>query len=215
MPTSLRDPQRPPPSKIGAFISIPKNASHTVRDILRLGKARDIDRTSSPVIDENHQRGEMLAARYDLRDVFVFCFSRNPYDRCVSWYEFHKPHHACYQMTFREWVAAGLPHHWKRQNLSDYETSGLSPLQQSTFIDRCRVDFVGRAENFQSDMAMVVRELNARAKAASLDYQVDLQDKKLNESSRSRDLAQYYDEQTRERVYELLQQDFSRFGYEP
>ncbi|MBC8488197.1 MAG: hypothetical protein H8D45_19385 [Bacteroidetes bacterium] len=69
--------------RIAVFISIPRNASKTVLNILELGANRDIENTDSPVIYENHQRGVVLASKYELENLFVFCFSRNPYDRYI------------------------------------------------------------------------------------------------------------------------------------
>ena len=114
--------------RIAAFISIPKNASKTTLDILDLGPNRDLETTTSLVIFENHQRAAILNKKYDLHNLFVFCFVRNPYDRCVSWYAYHKKIEPYKSLNFEAWVKAGMPHHQKRQNQTDYETEGISPL---------------------------------------------------------------------------------------
>jgi len=105
--------------RVAAFISIPKNASKTVLHMLRLGKNRDRDTTSSPVIYENHQRGAVLADKCRLDRLYTFCFVRDPYERCISWYEYHRNLQPYESLTFADWVHAGMPHHWKRQNQTD------------------------------------------------------------------------------------------------
>lgn len=199
--------------RIGAFISIPKNASKTVLDIMALGKNRDIEYTDSPVIYENHQRGSVLAKKYDLEQLFVFCFSRNPYDRCVSWYTYHRLLEPYKSMSFGDWIKSGLPHHWVRQNATNYEREGISPLLQYNFIENCRVDFIGRIENFEEDLNVVIETLNAICMEQKLDHRFLYGDKRLNTSEKQRENVRYTNE-TREIVYTLLKKDFEYFGYE-
>lgn len=199
--------------RIGAFISIPKNASKTVLDIMALGKNRDIEYTDSPVIYENHQRGSVLAKKYDLEQLFVFCFSRNPYDRCVSWYTYHRLLEPYKSMSFGDWIKSGLPHHWVRQNATNYEREGISPLLQYNFIENCRVDFIGRIENFEEDLNVVIETLNAICMEQKLDHRFLYGDKRLNTSEKQRENV-WYTNETREIVYTLLKKDFEYFGYE-
>ncbi|MBB5440699.1 hypothetical protein HDC92_004402 [Pedobacter sp. AK017] len=199
--------------RIGAFISIPKNASKTVLDIMALGKNRDIEYTDSLVIYENHQRGSVLAKKYDLEQLFVFCFSRNPYDRCISWYNYHRLLEPYKSMLFHDWIKNGLPHHWIRQNATNYEREGISPLLQYNFIENCRVDFIGRIENFEEDLNVVIETLNAICSEQNLDRRFLYGNKRLNTSEKQKEEVWYTDE-TREIVYTLLKKDFEYFGYE-
>lgn len=199
--------------RISAFISIPKNASKTVLDILALGRNRDVEYTDSPVIYENHQRGCVLSERYNLEHLFVFCFSRNPYDRCLSWYTYHRLLEPYKSMSFDDWIKSGLPHHWIRQNATDYEREGISPLLQYNFIENCKVDFIGRIENFEQDLKIVIERLNSICIAQKLDPRFLYGNKLLNTSEKQKENIMYTDE-TREIVYFLLQKDFEYFGYE-
>ena len=199
--------------RIGAFISIPKNASKTVLDIMELGRNRDIEYTDSPVIYENHQRGSVLAKRYNLEQLFVFCFSRNPYDRCVSWYTYHRLLEPYKSMLFHDWIKSGLPHHWIRQNATNYELEGISPLLQYNFIKDCKVDFIGRIENFEEDLKAILETLNAICIEQKLDRRFLYNNKQLNTSEKQSGNVCYTDE-TKEIVYTLLKKDFEYFGYE-
>lgn len=182
--------------------------------ILDIGANRDEDRTDSPVIYENHQRAAVLAQRFQLDDLFVFCFSRDPYDRCVSWYEFHRHLEPYRSLAFRDWVGHGMPHHWEVQNGTDYTSLGISPLLQYHFVEGCRVDFVGKVESFLDDLAVVVERLNRMCERRGIDRRFEVRDEHLNRSGRSRDLGDYYDEDSKDLVYRTLEKDFLHFGYE-
>jgi hypothetical protein len=203
-----------PSYKIAAFLSVPRNASNTVLNVLAIGPPCDRDNQKSPIIHENHQRGEILASRYDLRQLFVFCFCRNPYDRCVSWFEYHKNLRPYNSLTFEDWIEQGLPHHWQRQNRTDYAKSGLSPLLQYNFIRNCKIDFVGRIETFQDGLNSITQNLNARCVEKGLLYRYMPTYVRLNASCREVSWEDYYTHRSKERVYSLLHEDFRYFGYE-
>jgi len=201
-------------SRVAAFISIPRNASNAVRVSLGLGPNRDHDSTGSPVIYENHQRGSVLTRKYDLGRLFVFCFVRNPYERCVSWYQYHRdrgmePYTA---LSFDAWVRQGLPHHWQIQNETDYSSAGLSPLSQYDFIEGTVVDYVGRIESFEDDIRLISATVAARCADKGIDYQ-PRQIVHSNRSSRPEDWRSLFQPETLELVSTLLERDFSTFGY--
>jgi hypothetical protein len=200
-------------ARVGAFISLPKNASKTVLDVLELGRNRNLERTNSPVIYENHQRGSVLSARYELSGLFVFCFVRDPYARCVSWYEYHRKLYPYNRLTFAQWVEQGLPHHWQKQNLTDYAATGLSPLRQMTFIENCKVDFIGRVESFAPDLRHIIDQLNVACADVGLRRRFQHRDERLNTSGFTGDSASYYDDRSRQRVFDLLRDDFEYLGY--
>jgi len=201
--------------RIAAFISIPKNASKTVLKVLQLGRNRDEENTDSLVIYENHQRGAILRAKYRLDDLFVFCFSRNPYDRCVSWFEYHHHLEPYRSLTFDQWVRNGMPHHWRRQNQTHYSRRRLTPLLQYTFVEGCRVDFIGRMEDFARDLRFVVDRLNEISEARGLEPRFSAADYVENTSRRRHDdYSAYYTPETRNIVFRLLRKDFEHFGYE-
>lgn len=199
--------------RIAAFISIPKNASKSVLEILELGYNRDVEDTTSLVIYENHQRAAVLKRRYDLSNLFVFCFTRNPYDRCVSWYEYHKNIEPYCSMSFDSWIKKGMPHHVAVQNGTDFVAEGISPLLQFNYVESQRIDFIGKVETFDNDMMIIVDKLNSLCEQKELQHRFKHTPLKTNTSIRCDDYERYYSKETKEIVYAILQKDFNHFGY--
>lgn len=200
--------------RVGVFISIPKNASKAVLKILDLGENRNKENTNSLIIFENHQRGEVLNRKYDLDNLFVFCFSRNPYDRCISWFEYHQDIEPYKSLTFEQWVKAGMPHHVIRQNETDYVNEGISPLLQYNYVKNCKIDLVGKMENFSDDLTAIVERLNCLCKDKNINHTFSNTNARLNTSKRAPNIAQYYSPETKAIVYETLRKDFDYFKYE-
>jgi len=200
--------------RIGVFISIPKNASKSIRKILELGENRDHDNTSSLIIHENHQRGAILHQKYDLHNLFVFCFVRNPYDRCVSWYEYHKDIEPYRSLSFSSWVKRGMPHHVTIQNQTDYEKEGISPLLQLNYIENTKLDLIGRMENFDNDLKTIIEKLNTICRDMNIPHSFTYSDTRIHTSDRVKEFEQYYDQETREIVYSLLKRDFEELNYD-
>lgn len=199
--------------RVGAFISIPKCASKSVLKILDLGPNRDIEKTNSPVIYENHQRGVVLSSKYDLSQLFVFCFARNPYDRCISWFEFHKNLEPYKSLTFDSWIKEGLPHHFTVQNETDYRKENISPLLQYNYIENCKVDFIGRMETFEKDTRFIIEKLNHSCKTKELNWRFRYSDLKINQSQRKNSIDSYYTIESKDIVYSTLYKDFQYFQY--
>lgn len=200
--------------RIAAFISIPKNASRSVLSVLSLGDNRNTDNTKSLVIYENHQRASVLASRHNLSNLFVFCFCRNPYDRCVSWFKFHKGMPPYSTHTFDSWVKKGMPFHYRVQNLTNYMEEGLTPLLQYTYIEGQKVDFIGRLEHFFDDLVSITEKLNSLCADKGIPHR--FVDPKLivDRSYRRRCYEDYYTQRTKDQVYSLLKKDFDYFGYD-
>jgi len=198
--------------KIGCCISIPKNGSKSILEILNLGANRDLEDTNSPIIWENHQRGEVLKQRYDLSNIYTFCFSRNPYSRVKSWYTHHRrfsisPYN---QMSFEEWVKAKMPHHWKKQNLTNYEELGITPLLQYNFVKNTKVDYIGKMENFDRDMLRIITTLNAICEKKKIKIIFTYNPIKKN---RTNSQKLQYTQEMKDIVYNELKKDFEYFDY--
>ena len=214
--------------RIGLFISIPKNASQSTRAIL-LSKNGLFENQfkNQLVIDRNHATAANLSQQYDINGLFVFCFSRNPYTRSVSWYRYHKnggtPIYN--SITFEEWVNRGMPHdwrhHWGDRSGSDRSTQNLrddpgeSPLLQYNFVEGGKVDFIGKLENFRPDMMIVIDRLNELCKKKGVPFRFKFSDIRANSSIKPDfDYDSYYNKNTKATVYSLLKKDFEYFGYD-
>jgi hypothetical protein len=106
-----------------------------------------------------------------------------------------------------------MPHHFKIQNRTNYKQLGLTPLLQGVFIKNCKVDFIGRIENFDKDINHVINKLNDLCSKHSLAYKFNFQPIKINTSIRSIDTESYYDHESKEALYSLLEPDFIQLNY--
>lgn len=203
------------PKRVGVFISIPKNASNSIRELLGMGENRDLDDTDSNIIHENHQRAMVLMQRYHLENLFVFCFSRNPYSRTASWYQYHKSKgfKPYTEIPFNQWVMGGMPHHVEQQNLTDWTQEKLTPLLQYNYVEGCDIDFIGRVENFEEDIQTVIHKLNAQC--VKIGEKPDFKNTDLNVHLNQNENKQtpIYTPELKERVYSMLKKDFDYFGY--
>jgi hypothetical protein len=193
------------------FISIPRCASSTVHHLLGLTRPKDHSEVTDPGIADNHATCDVVAERYGQSEFnrrFKFAFVRNPWDRCVSWYSFHKALEPYRTLTFREWVRQRMPHHWVEQNGTRY--GDHSPLEQFRFICDAKgatiVDFVGRVECFRRDMGRVANVIGLK---------LPPREPRINRSVARRldDYHPYYDPPTAERIGELLATDVRMFDY--
>ena len=200
------------PKKKYIFISIPKNASKSVFKSFGY-QNKDHSKTDDIGIMDNHARWEVILKRYGQEEFdtrYKFCFVRNPWDRCVSWFYYHKNTmklHPYKTLTFKEWVMQGCPHHWKRQNGTNYELFGHSPLDQWHFVcdndDNILVDFVGRYETFSTDFQKICKHLNITSEETHIN----------KTRNRTFDYMSEYDLESFEKIREIFQKDISLFGY--
>lgn len=160
---------------------------------------------------------EILRREPALADYFSFAFVRNPWSRMVSWWEMILDiHHRAGEGhedalrhlrtndfidrtgrdygSFDEFVLRG-PRTWER--LSRPQVDYLRAPGRS-------VDFVGRTEQLDSDIAEVCRRLGMAAPPEV---------PRRNETQKSRHWRDYYTDETRQRVGELFRADLEEFGY--
>lgn len=203
------------PNKIACMVSVPKCASHSIREMLALGENRDDDAevpAEHEVIYENHQRLAVLERKYDLTGKYVFAFVRNPYDRLSSWYRFHADMEPYVSRTFEQWIQDGCPTHWTVQNETTWTEGGLSPLRQCDFLTgSTQLDFIGRMENFPDDIQRVIADLNAICEREGIDRRFEYRELRMN---RSRTAPADYDADMKAAVYRQFREDFDAFGYE-
>lgn len=202
-------------NRIGVFISIPKNGTYTVKKLLKLNKQSD-RKYEDIIINRKHERCSVLQKNYNLADLFVFCFVRNPYDRTISWYEYHKGRdlEPYVSLSFEEWIKEGLPHHWSVLKDTNWEKEQISPLLQYNFISDCKVDFIGRTEYFERDMKTIIQKLNQKLLDSDREAEFEYSNVQKNKSKRVADINHYYSAESKKIVSEILSKDFEYFGYD-
>jgi hypothetical protein len=130
---------------------------------------------------------------------FSFAFVRNPWDWCVSLYEYARgrpdnhEHELASRMSFGDYI---------RRDIDS------RPLRQVDFITAAAggpviVDFVGRLERIDADFDSVRRRISLPSSPVP----------HLNRSSRRRDYRSYYDDALADLVGSYYREDVDRFGY--
>jgi hypothetical protein len=165
----------------------------------------------------NHQAARTVHRKSDSEEwktAFKFGFTRNPFDRLVSWYAYHRsPSHVpkgvtVYQdNTFSEWVKKGCPHHFTPGIMdpggSDRE---LNPLFLCDFLENACgqviVDYLARYEHFEDSLKFICRQLEVPYEKPP----------KMNASRRSH-YRDYYTPGLVKVVRGMFARDLDRFGY--
>lgn len=147
---------------------------------------------------------------------FSFTFIRNPYDRIVSAYKYFrklKPGHRWYkrnsiisdaanEMEFGEFINH-IPDFMKlmKREEGSFE-SGIHFQPFYYFIDQS-IDFVGRFENIQEDYFKILSNLKLPPKPL----------RKTNSTNNS-NYRQLYIEETKNKVYNIYQEDIKKYNYQ-
>jgi len=135
------------------FVSIPRTGTRSLRQTLSI---RD---------PYNHRtavwiRNKIGQAAWD--EAVTFAFVRNPFDKLVSWYFYHKTPGNCppdklriYAPPFNEWVLGGCKHHWLPMATFGTRCHVPDPHSCSGYVldeqQKVMVDFVGRVEHMGRD----------------------------------------------------------------
>ena len=178
------------------FISIPKTGTISVRQSLGLNARY------------NHMPAKKIMNKIGSEkwnSCYSFTFVRNPYDRLVSWYFFHRDTQNIdlyKQYNFKQWLFEGCPNHWTQK--TGAET--LKPLSLHDYLldeeDNLMVDFVGRVENINRDFKSLMKEIGVSPRPL----------KHKNKSKRKR-YQDYYDKESRAQVQKLFGKDLELFKY--
>ncbi len=124
---------------------------------------------------------------------FKFAFDRNPWDREVSWYS-HQLSQGRFTGTFKEHLRR-LPDHTVG-NFEIYSCGG-----------EVAVDFLGRYENIESDLAFVMQKIGVRS---------ELRLGRLNSNHRdnSKSYRDWYDEESRELIRRTYAREIELLNYQ-
>ena len=202
-----------------AFIWIPKTAGSSIYSLLgsppKLKKLHLVRNrfVNKGIVTFGHmdysklvKRG-YVSRRFD-ESAFKFAFSRNPYDRAVSLYEYLKTQKIMKQMRVpcnesflsfcRRLKNNGC------ENIGLYNVRGFSQCNpQVRWIENVRVDFIGKYESLEKDSKEILDLLELPA--ARLPH--------LNAMHHA-DYRSYYCSESKEIVEEFYEEDFRYFGYE-
>jgi len=145
-----------------------------------------------------------------LESCFKFTVVRNPWDRMVSWYFYHKSplYEPKNKEGFQSWVKDGMPNHWKTvdgTNWAQYDAlSILDFLNNDKNID---LNYIAKVETLDQDMERICEKTNTVYKQLP-----------KNNTSKSRGISrryytEYYNEETKNIVKERFKKDFLFFPY--
>ncbi len=158
------------------------------------------------------QRFEALC---DDSEIHIFTFVRNPLSRLVSAYldkikmkkaqsyqvYQHLGRELDEEVTFAEFIHAL---HGLHRSGASFDKHYRSQLRQCG-DGRVRLDFIGRLETFEKDFESLVNKLGFDG--------IELLAGQRHSTNSEELLTHYYTPQLEEIVYELYEQDFTRFGY--
>ena len=138
----------------------------------------------------NHINAEKIV-KYIGKDIFnsyfKFCVVRNPFDKMVSLYFYKKANE---KMSFKEFC--------KKRNCRNIERYKIN--------NKLVCDFYIRYENLNEDIEKVCKILN-------IEYDEKLIGSYKSEFREERNYRKFYDEETKEIVYEKHKEEFEFFGY--
>jgi hypothetical protein len=143
-----------------------------------------------------------------------FCVVRNPWSRLVSCYKSLKRNLQVSKLFF-------MPYEYREidfQNMDFTEfarfVSAKSERQsnhhfrsQHYFLAGCKMDFVGRFENLQTDLHMLISRYQLP------DSLEDFSERYFNRSEDRTDYREYYDDKTRRLIAERYAKDIRLFNY--
>jgi Sulfotransferase family len=197
------------------FVHVPKTGGSTI-DAFFDQEVDDVRRLDA--LARHSPYGRILRHEPGLADYWSFGFVRNPWARLVSWWSMVKlvfdnadagNEHALrrFEKNPNAWVREGeFRHDFRAFVLQGTETIPKVARPQVRTLTGARgrrVDFVGRTETFDHDMAVVRERLGLPVIEAA---------PRANETTHAH-YSEYYDDETRSRVAEVFADDIEAFGY--
>ncbi len=177
------------------FVHIPKCAGTAVQKALNFEWCGDRHRTTTEIID--------LVGIGVWRSKYSLAVVRNPWDRAVSWYEYHRQTHpqcAEYYPSFREWVLGGMLTHW------DCQWDGQRRVWDMRSWTEYKGNVVVKDVVYYELLPICWPHIQRRAGIkAGLDV--------VNASRRRRDYRSYYDNETKAAVAARCTGDIEHYRY--
>ena len=182
------------------FIRVPKNASSSICKNVGNIKHYSIDFLEEKI-------------KININNYYTFCIVRNPFDRLVSWFSYHKFNvgkksdkklNRYYKnSTFKEWIKNGcvLPNSWTMEK----DKYNPNPLHQHLWVcdkdNNINVDFVGRYETLKEDYETIKSNIEIKNPLPKINI------------SNHKDYKKYYDSETIDIVNENFKTDLTLFNY--
>ena len=177
------------------LVHIPKNAGRAIQEALGLEWWQ-------------HDTASRVRARVGekrWRAALKIACVRNPYDRAVSWFYYHKfssipfPQKETKRLmnqfeTPSDWVLAGMPHIWEHRQAHI----------QASYLDE-KIDLLCRSESLQAD---IDRVCDAAGRS-----RVQMVRTNAAPGRRSRDWRAELTPEAIQAVSEICKEDFTKFGY--
>lgn len=217
------------------YVHIPKTAGQSVEqffmDLLGLDWEHDREALLLQSNDDPARGTEKLAhlsaseyvdcgylPQQEFSAYFKFSFVRNPWSRILSEYRYRNYFH---HLSFRDFVLNKLPRPgWDDQYRHVMPQYDMLHDRQGNLL----VDFVGRFETLQQDFDKVCERLGIvdsrlphrnRSDKKSRDLKRKIRNFLfMNGENRFQNMAEFYDDETREAVTEYYRKDIDTFGYE-
>lgn len=193
------------------FISVPKTGSSTLRRLLsghqsvkkthKASKKNFIHSTCQQLIEDNE---------INEKEYFKFAFVRNPWDRALSEYLFHKKRKGC--RCGQKFFAKNFSSFKSFLRKGGVFRCGYSAhgKQQYEFLvnkqNKIIVDFIGRFDCFEEDLKQVFNILNIKIPNTI---------PRANQTRRIRPLNKYYCKETVELVKNMYEKDIELFNFKP
>lgn len=189
------------------FLHIPKNGGTTVTTLLKRNWffGRKVNEA-----DEREVGGETIIELMDIlgsqaEDYFKFSFVRNPWDRFVSAY-----HYVCQRRPDMDIVTS---HGSFADFVSAFAEEPSKYLQIRYFREQwpylldakgdCPLDFLGRFENFDSDLDTALKQIGIRRFLV-----------RHRKKTKRDDYRTYYNDDTRSLIADIYARDIAEFGYD-
>ena len=174
------------------FIHIPKNAGTSIRGSFKT-EGYDQKVVNKRYPHDPCSKIKKYCGEEVWNTFFKFAIVRNPYDRLVSYYHFHKSPQYRYparanSLPFDQWVMKGLDSNMKKN--------------QTWYLDE-DVDYIGRFENLEKDWELICKEIGITH------YKLP----KFNVSEHN-EWKSYYTDNSEKLVNEIFQDDFEVFNYD-
>ena len=180
------------------FVAVAKTACTSIHR--KFGYLED----PTPSIYHMHLK-DIIKNNPETKDYFKFAFVRNPYDRLVSAYHDFK-----YSEGHQSWAYPIQKYRTFKEFALDLSNGPckdwihLRPQFEYLEIDgTLGCDFVGKFENLEADWRSVLRSINIEYRPLGR-YRI----------GSHADYESYYDEESRQAIYDLYQKDLEAFGYE-